>query len=127
MEMDEQKKILQSTLLALSDAAATLALSDSSKTDIFDSSVKELKKWASFSDAKDKLTYSMIISRHQRLCKGEKGSAIKTLLDGRKDASSIAHYKQLTEELLEIFKSLEGTEHIVKDTKNSLYKRFPPK
>jgi len=126
-KMDEQKKILQTTLLALADAAASLALSDPSQTDVLDSSVKDLKKWASFSDAKDKLTYSMTISRHQRLCKGEKGSAIKTLMDARKDATSTDHYKQLTEEMLVIFESLDGTEHIIADTKNSLYKRFPPK
>ena len=126
-KMEEQQKILQSTLLALADAAATLVLSDSSQTDVLDSSVKELKKWPSFTDAKDKLTYSMTISRHQRLCKGEKGSAIKTLMDARNDASSTDHYKQLTEEMLAIFESLDGTEHIVTDTKNSLYKRFPPK
>jgi len=126
-KMDEQKKLLQATLLALSDAAATLALSDSSKSDVLDSSVKELKKWASFSDAKDKLTYSMTISRYQRLCKGEKGSAIKTLMDTRKDIASSEHYKQLTEEMLLIFESLEGTRHIIADTKNTLFKRFPPK
>lgn len=125
-KMEEQKKLLQSTLLALSDAAATLALSDSSQSDVLDSSVKELKKWASFSDAKDKLTYALTISRHQRLCKGEKGSVIKTLMDARKDAST-EHFKLLTEEMLSIFESLEGTEHIITDTKNTLYKRFPPK
>ena len=124
--MEEQKKLLQATLLALSDAAATLALSDSSQTDILDSSTNALKKWPSFTDAKDKLTYSMIISRHQRLCKGEKGSAIKTLMDAKKDATP-EHDKQLTEEILKILESLEGTQHIVSDTKNSLYKRFPPK
>merc|ERR1712194_361659 len=125
-KMDEQKKLLQTTLLALSDAAATLALSDSSQTDTLDSSVKELKKWASFSDAKDKFTYSMTLSRHQRLCKGETGSAIKTLVDAKKDAT-LEQDKQLTEEVLKIIESLEGTHHIVADTKNALYKRFPPK
>jgi len=131
-KMDEQKKLLKATLLALSDAAAALALSDSSQTDALDSSVKELKKWAPFSDPKDKdqkdkLTYAMTLSRHLRLCKGEKGSAIKTLMDARKDAKSSEHYKKLTEELLVIYESLEGTEHVVEDTKNTLYTRFPPK
>jgi len=126
-EMDEQKKLLQATLLALSDTAATLALSDSSQSDALDSSVKELKKWPSFSDEKDKLTYTMITSRHQRLCKGENGSAIKTLMDARKDAASTEDYKKLTEEMLVIFESLEGAQHIITDTKNTLYKRFPPK
>lgn len=126
-EMDEQKKLLQATLLALSDAAATLALSDSSQSDVLDSSVKELKKWPSFSDEKDKLTYTMITSRHQRLCKGENGNAIKTLMDARKDAASTEDYKKLTGEMLVIFESLEGAQHIITDTKNTLYKRFPPK
>ena len=126
-KMDEQKKILQATLLALSDAAATLAITDSTQSEVFDSSVKELKKWAPFSDAKDKLTYSMIISRHQRICKGEKGNSIKTLMDARKDAKSSEDYKKLTEEMLPIIESLDGTEHIVSDTKNMLYKKFPPK
>ena len=96
-------------------------------SEVFDSSVKELKKWAPFSDAKDKLTYSMIISRHQRICKGEKGNSIKTLMDARKDAKSSEDYKKLTEEMLPIIESLDGTEHIVSDTKNMLYKKFPPK
>jgi tripeptidyl-peptidase-2 len=125
-KMDEQKKLLKATLLALSDAAANLALADSSQSDVLDSSVKELKKWGSFSDAKDKLTYSMTISRHQRLCKGGKGEALKTLMDARKDASP-EHDKQLMGEMLVILESLEGTQHIVGDTKNTLYKRFPPK
>ena len=125
-KMEEQKKLLKATLLALSDAAAALALSDSSQTDILDSSVKELKKWGSFSDAKDKLTYSMTLSRQQRLCKREKGSAIKTLMDAKNDATP-EDDKKLTEEMLKILNSLEGTEHIVADTNNTLYKRFPPK
>ncbi|VEU36565.1 unnamed protein product [Pseudo-nitzschia multistriata] len=125
-KMQEQKKLLQATLLALSDASASLAISDTSQSDLFDSSVKELKKWPSFSDAKDKHTYAMTISRHLRLCKGEKGSAIKTLMDARKDATP-ENYKELTEELLGIYDSLEGTEHVIEDTKNTLYKRFPPK
>ena len=125
-KMAEQKKLLQATLLALSDAAATLALSDESQTDTLDASVKELKKWASFTDKKDKLTYSMTLSRHQRLCKGEKGGAIKTLMDAKKDASP-EDDKKLTEEMLKIIESLEGTEHIVTGTKDVLYKKFPPK
>lgn len=126
-KMGEQKKLLQATLLALADAAATLAMSDSSQVDILDSSVKELKKWPSFSDAKDKYTYSMTISRHQRLCKGEKGSAIKTLMDAQKDATSSGNEKQLMEEMLLIFDSLEGTDHLIVHQKNLLYKRYPPK
>lgn len=110
----------------MSDATATLALSDVSQLDAFDSSVKELKKWGSYSDAKDVFTYTMVISRHQRLCKDGKGSAMKTLVDARKDSSS-EHYKQYTEEMLQIHESLEGTQHIIEDTKNTLYKRFPPK
>ncbi len=125
-KMEEQKKLLKATLLALSDAAATLALSDSSQTETLDSTIKELKKWGTFSDAKDKLIYSMTLSRHQRLCKGEKGSAIKTLMEAKKDATP-EDDKKLTEEMLKILKSLEGTEHIVTDTNNALYKRFPPK
>jgi len=125
-KMDEQKKLLQATLLALADACAALALKDPSQSDALDASIKELKKWPSFSDAKDKLSYAITISRHLRLCKGENGSAIKTLLDARKDATS-TDYKTLTEELLAIYESLEGTKHIVDDIKNNLYKRFPPK
>eukprot|EP00536_Pseudo-nitzschia_multiseries_P000066 jgi/Psemu1/321435/estExt_fgenesh1_pg.C_20050 len=126
-KMDEQKKLLQATLLALSDAAAAFALSDSSQSDSLDSSVKELKKWGSFSDQKDKLTYALTISRHLRLCKGEKGSAIKTLIDAHKESTSSENRKKLTEELLVVYESLEGTEHLVQDTKNTLYKQFPPK
>merc|ERR1712157_129579 len=126
-KMNEQKKLLQITLLALSDAMATLAISDSSRVDDLDKSVKELKKWASFSDAKDKVTFALTLSRHLRLWKGNNGAAIKTLIDARKDIGTPESFKQLTEEILVIYKSLDGTEHLVENTKNALYKRFPPK
>lgn len=125
--MAEKKKLLQATLLALSDAAAALCLSDLSQSNILDTSVRELKKWSKFSDAKDKFTYAITLSRHQRLCKSEKGRAIKTLMDAQKDATACEHYKTLTEEMLAILESLQGTKHIIADTKNTLHKRFPPK
>jgi len=126
-KMDKQKKLLQATLLALSDATATLVISDSSSAGNLDTSVKELKKWAPFSDTKDKLTYSLTLSRYLRLCKGKNGAAIKTLMDDRKDMTTPESFKQLTEEILVIYKSLDGTHHLIEDTMNTLYKRFPPK
>ena len=125
-KMDEQKKLLQATLLALADATATLAISDSSRASDLDISVKELKKWPSFSDAKDKLTYSLTLSRHLRVCKENNGAAIKILMDARKDQTASDSYKQLTKEMLLIYKILDA-HHLIEDTKNTLYKKFPPK
>ena len=125
--MDEQKQLLQATLLALSDATATLSISDASRVDDLDVSVKELKQWAKFSDSKDKdkLTYSLTLSRHLRLCQGASGGAIKILMDARKDTPEF--YKELTEELLVIYESLNGTRHAIDHEKDTMYTRYPSK
>jgi len=125
-KMDEQKILLQSTLLALSDVMATLASSDSTRLDDLKTVVKELKKWASFTDPKDKLKYNLVLSRHMRL-KGNNGAAMKILTDACKDMTDTESFKQLTEDMLVIYKSLDGTEHLIENTKNTLYQRFPPK
>ena len=125
-KMDEQKILLQSTLLALSDVMATLASSDSTRLDDLKTVVKELKKWALFTDPKDKLKYNLVLSRHMRL-KGNNGAAMKILTDACKDMTDTESFKQLTEDMLVIYKSLDGTEHLIENTKNTLYQRFPPK
>ena len=59
--------------------------------------------------------------------KGNNGAAMKILTDACKDMTDTESFKQLTEDMLVIYKSLDGTEHLIENTKNTLYQRFPPK
>jgi tripeptidyl-peptidase-2 len=130
-EMDEQRKLLRECLLALSNELSTFSLSDTSRLDDFDGSVKELKKWASgpdaFSEASEKVLYALTLSRQLRLCKGENGGAISKLMDALKESKSTESCKDLSEELLSISKLLDGNEHVAEHLQNDILKRFPPK
>ena len=132
-QMEDQKTLLQSCLLAITSSLSNLVVSSetSSTSKEFDVAVKELKKWApdstAFPEPKDKLLYVLIISRHMRICKDLNGAAISILMEACKEISNLPEsYKEISNELLVIYDALDCTDHVTDYTKNTVYKRFPP-
>lgn len=94
----------------------------------FDDSVKVLKKWISgpgdLSEDKEKVNLDIILARHARFCQDKKGSAISILFKARKKYQN-GLYKEITNELIGIYESMEGFDHLVENLKNSLLESFP--
>ena len=129
-DMTEQRKFLRKILFERSKIQGELAAGDESSINIesFDNSVKEMKKWvggASDIDGEDEKTeFSIILSRHARLCQNKKVTSISILLKATKDCSDKS-YKELSNELLNVYESFGNMKHLIANSKDDLYNRFP--
>jgi len=127
--MDEQRKLLRAALGAYSHALGKLADEDASKVDDFDAAVKDMKKWvggpANLADDDDKVKLAITLSRHARLCLDKKATAISMLLKARKENQKTGSYKDITNELIGVYKSLDGMDHMIDNAECDIFNRFP--
>ncbi|KAL3940812.1 MAG: hypothetical protein SGARI_000835 [Bacillariaceae sp.] len=126
-EMKEQKDALMKILLAKAVIAGKLAEKSSSKISEFEKAVKELKKWVALDDLKDqkqKIKFSITLAKYERICEKKTASAIATLMKSKKDLVG-ADVKQVTDELLQVFESCEGMDHLVTNLQEEIQTRFP--
>ena len=127
-EMDEEKRAVQSCLLAFSQVMSSAAVSDAFHVDEFHNVFQRMRKWVSgpadLSKSKDKMVLSLVESRHLRLLDDKPGAALSTLLKTRGDLPD--HYKDISNEILSIYKAMNHAEHLVEALENELLRRFPP-
>ena len=125
-EMDEQKKCLKAALLARASILGKIIADD--EVEDFDSAVKDLKKWVGgitdLADDDDKVALTILLARHASLCQNKKATAMSILMKGRKDLK-VGAYKEITNELIELYKSFGGMEHLIDHANNDLFNRFP--
>jgi len=125
-EMDEQKKCLQAALLARASILGKTIAED--EVEDFDSAVKDLKKWVGgitdLADDDDKVSLTILLARHASLCQNKKATAMSILIKGRKDLK-VGAYKEITNELIELYKSFGGMEHLIDHANNDIFNRFP--
>jgi len=112
------------------DTAATTtddSAADNSNSE-FDDTVKLLKKWVSgpgdLSEDKEKVAFDIVLARQARFCQNKKATAISILLKARKKRQN-GLYKEITNELISTYESMEGLDHVVENLKNSLLESFP--
>jgi hypothetical protein len=125
--MEEQRKALRAALFARASVCGDIAVDDTSSVDTFDESVKELKKWvgepSDLADDNGKVKLAITLARHAMLCQDKKATAISFLLKARKEHPD--GYKEFTSELTRAYASVEGMDHLIHNSNDQIYSRFP--
>ena len=124
--MKEQRKALRNTLFARAGILGKIAMEGAS-ADAFDESVKQMKKWVGakdLDDDDDKIQLSITLARHAKLCQNKKATALSILLKARKDLSDKG-YKEITSELVKVYESFEGMNHLIENANDDIFNRFP--
>ena len=125
-EMKEQRDACKEIFLARANIAGKIADNDASAVEKFDLAVKELKKWVSTDNLdKDegKVTLSITLAKHARICQNKKATALSILLKAKKDLSGKG-VKQIDDELTKIY-GIYGMQHLAEYSKEELQNRFP--
>jgi len=124
-EMDNQKKLLKSVLLAKAASLGQLLASFDNKDDDganvsippemiknFDEAVTQMKKYISSADhvseTLDKIATSLVLARHAHYCQKKSVTAVSILRKARNDPAVAMSkgYKDLTNDLLRIYRSV---------------------
>lgn len=125
-KMNEHRNALRAALLAASSALGDLAAVDESAVEEFNLSVKELKKWVAGStnldNDDDKVSLAILFSRHARVCENKKATAMSILVKATKDHPG---EKSITEEMIKLYQSYQGMDHLTQNAKNDMFNRFP--
>ena len=127
-EMKEKRDILRKILFERASLCGVVAEKDVSKVPEFEQAVKEFKQWGSQENLKDedeKIKLAITLARHARICQEKKALAISLLLKAKKDLSSGKNLKQLDDELLLLFDSIDGMSHLTENLKEGMYYRYP--
>ena len=126
-EMKEQRDLLKKMLLARVSLAGSIADKDASEHQGLDAAMKEAKKWLSaenLKDEEDKITFSIALARHARICQERKASAVSILLKARKDRSGKL-LKSVDEELVKAYDACGGIGHLSENLREGNGCRFP--
>ena len=86
-----------------------------------------MKKWVGakdLDDDNDKIQLSITLARHAKLCQNKKATALSILLKARKDLSDKG-YKEITSELVNVYDSFEGMNHLIENANDDIFNRFP--
>ena len=128
-KMVEHKKTLQSCLLALSVELSEAITSNLTYVKEFEAAVKHLAQWATstadLSTDKEKYQLTLVNARRAWYCQGRTGHAISILTKAQNDLPNIFR-KDIANELMKIYATIEHASHIVANIQEDLWKRFPP-
>ncbi len=132
-DMKEQRNFLQTILFSRAATFGKIAEAEGKEkeagtgVEAFDVAVKEMKKWVNvkdFDEESDKVLFWITLARHAKLCQLKKATALSILLKARKDLSDKA-YKEITKEIIKIYESFEGMNHLVENANEEIFNRFP--